>query len=424
VLHAPARKGPVVSPPAHRTTTAHLGVLHPFLASPGLACERVVIGKDLLGGPFAYDPFELYERGTITNPNMIVLGQIGRGKSAFVKSYLFRQALSGAQAWVVDPKGEYAPLARAYGCEPLRLEPGGPLRLNPLQPLELGASERSDPEGPARLLAGLAEACLGRALLPEERAALAVALAEVAATRVPTLPGVVEALLSPSREAARALRTDARALAASVRDVALELRRLVHGDLRGMFDGPTSEGIDLAGRLVVLDLSALYGSPALGMLMACATACIEAVLRGGPGRRFVVLDEAWAVLANLGVARWLRASFKLARAFGVSNVAVLHRVSDLEAAGASGSETVALAKGLLADAETVVVFGQPPGEARRCQELLGLSDVEAGLLGHLTRGRALWRVGRGSFVVEHVLGGEERLLVDTDATMAAAASVR
>ena len=74
----------------------------------------------------------------------------------------------------------------------------------------------------------------------------------------------------------------------------------------------------------------------------------------GRGRFFLVVDEAWAILSNLGVARWLQSSWKLSRAFGVSNVAVLHRVSDLRSVGASDSEQVALAQGLLSDSETRV----------------------------------------------------------------------
>ena len=48
---------------------------------------------------------------------------------------------------------------------------------------------------------------------------------------MPTVPVVVEALLSPSADAARSLRTERRDLLEDGRDVALELRRLVHGDL-------------------------------------------------------------------------------------------------------------------------------------------------------------------------------------------------
>ena len=44
-----------------------------------------------------YDPFALYRQGVVTNPNLVVVGQIGRGKSSFVKSYLWRQAVFGRQ---------------------------------------------------------------------------------------------------------------------------------------------------------------------------------------------------------------------------------------------------------------------------------------------------------------------------------------
>jgi sirohydrochlorin ferrochelatase len=68
--------------------------------------------------------------------------------------------------------------------------------------------------------------------------AVDLALASVGGRgRVPTFPAVVEALLEPTTEAAGAIRTDRATLLEDGRDVALELRRLVHGDLRGMFDG-------------------------------------------------------------------------------------------------------------------------------------------------------------------------------------------
>ncbi|MGO9456613.1 MAG: hypothetical protein ACLP62_06140 [Acidimicrobiales bacterium] len=83
---------------------------------------------------------------------------------------------------------------------------------------------------------------------------------------------------------------------------------LVHADHRGIFDGPTTAGLDLSGPLVVLDLSALYNSAALGVLMACATAWLQATLArqadcDGPGgiHTLVVVDEAWAVSGKLRV---------------------------------------------------------------------------------------------------------------------------
>src|SRR5579875_2844460 len=115
--------------PAHEATTRHLGAAYPFATEPGLGASGVLVGRDLLGGAFSYDPFALYGAGVLTNPNMVVFGQIGRGKSAFVKSYLWRLSVFGRRAWIVDPKGEYGALARAWGVVPLTLRPGGALRL-------------------------------------------------------------------------------------------------------------------------------------------------------------------------------------------------------------------------------------------------------------------------------------------------------
>jgi len=447
--------------PAHETTTRHLGALYPFLTEPGLDARAggldpggrgVLVGRDLLGATFAYDPFELYRRGDLTNPNMVVIGQIGRGKSAFVKTYLWRLAVFGRRAWVVDPKGEYGALARAWGVEPVALRPGGAIRLNPLDAVPPAPGVGTDADDVARrrceLLSSLSSASLGRPLLPAERSALDLAVADASSAQSarcgegqgpgPTLPTVVDALLRPGEHSARAVGTDVAGLAADGRNVALELRRLVAGDLRGMFDGPTSRGVRLDAPLVVLDLSAVYHSAALGILMTCATAWLQAgldsvvgtpttesdtpdrngdAMAAGNDGVVVVVDEAWAILANLGVARWLQSSWKLSRARGVSNVAVLHRLSDLDTTGAAGSEQVGLARGLLADSETRVVYAQPPGEVERAAALLGLSSTEAEIVPHLRRGVALWKVGTRSFLVQHRLSPLEADIVDTDARM-------
>lgn len=403
-------------PPAHRATTAHLQAAYPFLAEGGVGAHGTYIGRDLFGGSYCHDPWELYHQGVVTGPNMVVLGQIGRGKSSFIKTYLWRSRVFGRKAWVVDPKGEYGPLAEASGVRPLRVGPGLGVRLNPLGAAARSAEER---RRQGELLCSIAAGSLGRTLGPEERTAAELALAAVAArTGEPTLPSVIDAMLRPSPDSAALVHTDAATLARDGRQVALELRRLVEGDLAGMFDGRTTTAVDLEGPLLVLDLSAVYSSPALGILMTCATAWLQSVLQRDDGNhRFVVVDEAWAILHDVATARWLRAGFKLARAHGVAYIAVLHRLSDLKAAGAEGSEQQRLAEGLLSDSETRVVYGQPPAELDRAAELLGLTSTEAALLPQLPRGLALWKVGTRSFLVEHRLGRHERAIVDTDARM-------
>ena len=125
--------------PGTATTTAHVQAAYPFVAEGGLGGRGVYIGRDVYGGSFCYDPWELYGR-ELTSPNAVVIGIVGRAKSSLVKTYVFRQSVFGRQAWIVDVKGEYDRLAEALGVQPIALSPGGSIRLNPLTPR--GGAER------------------------------------------------------------------------------------------------------------------------------------------------------------------------------------------------------------------------------------------------------------------------------------------
>src|SRR5207302_6604078 len=116
------------------------------------------------GGPFAYDPWELYNEDLISNPNMLVIGEVGTGKSALRKSYLLRQLAFGRRAVVINAKREDDRLSQAVGVEPIRLERGGLVRLNPLDPRLAGGGDQE-------LLRAVIGASLRRELTPEEQAA-------------------------------------------------------------------------------------------------------------------------------------------------------------------------------------------------------------------------------------------------------------
>jgi type IV secretory pathway VirB4 component len=200
------------------------------------------------------------------------------------------------------------------------------------------------------------------------------------------------------------------------RDAALTVVRLCEGDLAGMFAGQTSEGIDFTAPLVSLDMSALYQSEALGILMVCAQARIQRALMADRSvRRILVIDEGWAVLSNLAVARWLQHSIKMARATGVQVILIIHRLSDLTAAGTPDSEQVQIAKGLLSDTETQVIFTQSSAEVQRAKELLQLNTAQAETIPDLAPHVALWRVGRYTSEVRHrLITKDEEWIVDTD----------
>ncbi|MGH2868327.1 MAG: helicase HerA domain-containing protein [Solirubrobacteraceae bacterium] len=405
--------------PGHRCTTRHAQAIYPFVTSGGLSGRGVFVGRDSSGGAFCFDPWLLYGEGILDDPNVIVLGKLGQGKSALVKTLLWRMLLFGRRAFVLDVKREYGPLCAAVGVRPISLVPGGGVRLNPL-------ASRPEEHAQLELLRAVTVTALGGPLSQLEAGALREALRTVRARGAvePTLPEIATVLFSPSAEMAQRLQTSPERLAADARRAALALQDLCEGPLRGMFDGPTTPGLDLDAKLLVLDLHAVRDSPAVGILMACATAWISALLARtaeSPGRdRLInVADESWKIVQHTGLGEWFQSNFKLARQFGVMNLVVLHKLADLHAAGDAGSRAARIAEGLVADASTRVVYHQDESQVPLTRSLLGLSRSEGELISMLSAGQALWRVGSRSFVVQHYRSSVEASLTDTDTGMQA-----
>ncbi len=403
--------------PGHRCTTRHAQAIYPFLAAGGLGERGVFIGRDSSGNAFCYDPWVLYGEGLLDDPNVLVLGRLGQGKSSLVKTLLWRMLLFGRRAFVLDVKREYGPLCKAVGVTPISLVPGGGVRLNPL-------ASRPETHAQLDLLRGVAVTAIGGPLTQAEGAALREALATVRGrgNGEPTLPGVASVLFQPTAEMADRLRTVPEQCARDSRRAALALQDLCEGPLRGLFDGPTTPGLDLDAKLLVLDLHAVRDSPAVGILMACATAWMSALLtrmaeRPGRERLINVADESWKIVQHTGLGEWFQSNFKLARQFGVMNLVVLHKLADLQAAGDAGSRAARIAEGLIADASTRVVYHQDESQIALTGALLGLSDTEQHVISALSAGQALWKVGGRSFVVQHYRSRLEARLTDTDTGM-------
>lgn len=410
--------------PAHRFTTRHAQAIYPFVTAGGLSGRGAFIGRDSSGAAFCYDPWLLYGEGALDDPNVIVLGKLGQGKSALVKTLLWRMLLFGRRAFVLDIKREYGPLCEAAGVRPISLQPGGSVRLNPL-------ASRPEEHAQLELLRAVTVTALGGPLTQLEAGALREALRTVRARSAgePTLPEIASVLFAPETEMAQRLQTTAAQLAADARRTALALQDLCEGPLRGMFDGPTSPALreHLDARLLVLDLHAVRDSPAVGILMACATAWISALLartaeRPGRERLINVADESWKIVQHTGLGDWFQSNFKLARQFGVMNLVVLHKLADLHAAGDAGSRAARIAEGLIADASTRVIYHQDESQVPLTRSLLGLSRSEAELISMLSAGQALWRVGSRSFVVAHHRSRLEAAMTNTDTGMRATAT--
>ncbi len=405
--------------PKHQDTSATLAGQYPFLAEGGLGSAGVFVGQDLYsGGSFVYDPWVLYQQGLITAPNVVLAGIVGSGKSSLAKSLYTRSLPFGRRVYVPgDPKGEHTAVAEAVGGKAIVLGHGLSNRLNPLdeghRPSTVSDAEWAMQVASRRrdLIGALAETVLDRVLSPLEHTAIDLALRDaVRSAEVPILPMVVDRILAPNP----ADDEDGR-LAEDGRLVGHALRRLVAGDLQGLFDGPSTVRFDPSLPMVSLDLSRVAeNSTLISVLMTCSSAWMESALSDpNGGQRWVIYDEAWRLMQYPALLRRMDAQWRLARHYGIANMLIFHKLTDLDNVGDQGSAMRALASSLLANAETRIIYRQEPDQLGATAHALGLTGTEQKLLPGLGTGQGLWRIKERSFICQHQLHPAEYSLFDT-----------
>lgn len=411
--------------PRHQDTSATLAGAYPFVAEAGLGADGVFIGQDLYsGGSFVFDPFVLYSRGVITAPNLVLAGIVGSGKSSLAKSLYTRSLPFGRRVYVPgDPKGEHTAVAEAVGGRAIVLGHGLNTRLNPLdeghRPSGLSDEEWASTVSARRrdLIGALAETVLTRPLTPLEHTAIDLALtATVRENDVPILPMVVDHILNPSHDPTND--PDGR-LAEDGRLVGHALRRLVAGDLQGLFDGPSTVRFDPSLPMISLDLSRVTeNSTLISVLMTCSSAWMEsALLDPNGGQRWVVYDEAWRLMSHPALLKRMDAHWRLARHYGIANLLVFHKLTDLDNVGDQGSAMRSLANSLLANAEVRIIYRQESDQLGATAQALGLTGTEQKLLPGLGVGQGLWRIKDRSFVTQHQLHPAELALFDTSSRL-------
>ena len=393
--------------PGLRVSTATASVAYPFLAQAPLTHKGTFLGTNLgTGAPFPCSPFELYRDGLIPNPNILVAGEIGSGKTNTTCALTLRSIPLGYKVAAVDAKSDWARFARSYGGSAISIGPGRGNRLNPLDVSDALLRARVDAEGnridPAvlakasqlRLLEGLIEIRLERSLRVDEKTAVALALEQAlhASGGSPILSDVAQALREPDAHlAANIARTPAEMLEAG-NAARWAFDGLLSTVARDLFDGPSTTRFDSTAPIVAIDLSDLYNDHSnLSIAFTCASAWMEAALATpGNGQRFAVYDEAWRVLAHAhGAIDRLQQQFRLARAWGLSNVLVLHNLRDTLNVGDAGSAERNKAESLLALAGTKVIGYQPAKELPGTAAALDLTSAEVDVIGNASRGEFL-----------------------------------
>lgn len=419
--------------PFHRATGYKLAAANPFSAAWVHDPAGPVIGVELLSGgrAFTFDPWELYAQQLVSSPNLLIEGTLRQGKSFVVKRLLCMMAMRGRYAInVSDSKGEHGVVAEALGGDVFKMGVFGSLiRMNPLEAPEQRVNEANDAftarVRAARVsvlqqVAGLLNPG-ARPVNSRELSILEWALSEVVRDSgdQPTIRAIWETIMSPDLTTAQHgyfSREDSY-------DLADGLRRLVHGDLGGMFDEGSSVRLNPASPYTVIDTFAIgqRGEGALAVTQAVTNAWVHNTISNKHAGRqyFLIREEGWRDMKTVQSLEAHQEQLKLSGEYGVGMVLIVHEGGDFDSVGPEGSKERELAKSLLRGYANRICFLQPDAALQNAVKQGTYTPSEAVAIAGLKRGQFLVKIRHGSYVVDGNLTTTrwEHQTFDTDQQM-------
>ena len=322
--------------------TSSLARLFPF-SPPDLDTRSgTLYGIDLRAcAPIVYDPFD----GSHLNANTAVLARSGSGKSFATKLGLLRGICRGVRAYVIDPEGEYADMARAAGGRVL--SPGVPGQgMNPF------VIDRGDSEELLQRIGSLRrliEVMVGERLSAERRSSLDHALAGYYAERRER---------TGFKDFYQYLQDESGGPeSSSGRDIAHLLRPFATGSLRHLL---SDEGDDLLTRealVTVFDLHLLEPELRPAAAMVC-TETVWAAAAQDPRPRLLVVDEVWSIMQHPEGAAFMVSMAKRARKHRLGLQFITQDVQDLLSEDSSRTITGHSGRALLQNAAFKLLLQQ------------------------------------------------------------------
>ncbi len=315
--------------------TSSLARLFPF-SPPDLDTRSgTLYGLDLRArAPIVYDPWD----GTHLNANTAVLARSGSGKSFATKLGVLRGICRGITAYVIDPEGEYADMARAAGGRVL--SPGVPGQgMNPF------VIDREDEEEMLQRIGSLRrliEVMVGERLGAERRASLDHALARYY-DRAGERTGFGDFY--------KYLETyDSDGLAKL-------LRPFSTGSLRHLLSDEGDDLLHNEALVTVFDLRLLEPELRPAAAMVC-TETVWAASARDPRPRLLVVDEVWSIMQHPEGAAFMVSMAKRARKHRLGLSFITQDVQDLLSEDTSRTITGHSGRALLQNAAFKLLLQQ------------------------------------------------------------------
>lgn len=276
--------------------------------------------------------FSLHDTGS--NMNAVIAAQSGSGKSFLTNEIISSYMSEGAQVWVIDVGRSYEKLCETYGGDFLHFGASSKACLNPFPVVvSLDGTRHTrapdapvidgddDDDGEEDALVGLLEAmaCQNDKLSDLQRSALKKTLNEVWRThfRATTVDHIQAALLAHN---------DPR-----VNDIGHQLYSFTsEGSYGRFFSGKNN--VSFNNQFTVLELEELKSRKHLQqvvLLQLIYQIQQEMYLGERSRKKLVIIDEAWDLLTQGDVAKFVEAGYRRFRKYGGSVIIITQSINDL-----------------------------------------------------------------------------------------------
>ncbi|MHB9072016.1 MAG: type IV secretion system protein TraC [Desulfobaccales bacterium] len=257
--------------------------------------------------------FDLFD--STTNYNAVIAAQSGSGKSFLTNEIIMQYLSLGGRAWVLDIGRSYEKLAKVLGETFMVFGADSDICLNPFGIVQ-------DYNEDADTLAGL-----------------------VTAMAAPTVPlddfqssGLRRVLNKVWQQEGQEMSIDSLARALKAGDEDARINDIGHqlypftsqGEYGRFFNGPNN--VDFQGRLIVIELEELRGRKQLQqvvLLQLIYQIQQEMYLGERDRRKIVIIDEAWDLLTQGNVGKFIEHGYRRFRKYGGAAVVITQSINDL-----------------------------------------------------------------------------------------------
>jgi len=304
----------------------------------------ILIGFNQINNiPIVIDPFEL------SNPNILVLGTSGGGKSYCIKLLLMREFMEGVDINVIDPQAEYTDLTKRFNGKVIRIAPDSDTVINPLDMMGQSYDEKK------LSLLSFFRVLMGE-LTETQRAILDDCIdstyEDAGITRDPRTwakkPPILEDLYD---HVLPLTRSDKDIIYKPAMSIITRLKPFVTGGLRFLNQHTK---IDLDNRFISFDIRDIP-DVGKGTIMFLLLEYIYNRMKKSRKRRICVVDEAWTVLSAGEEGEYIFRLIKTCRKFNLSLILLTQDVEDVITSRAGRAVMANTATKLLLKQDTTVI---------------------------------------------------------------------